>query len=431
MNALQILCVNATYLCIKQLFGCQNIKMPKVSEKAKFIQLCEKSLVFDLLMLELFGKHDEIQRKKEDEIMEDFSFALAAAAYFRYGSTFVHHSVPKSPNFLIDVLPHLDENRFREIVRVSKTTFDFIIDLIKDDEVFNGPRSCKQFPIQIQLAVVMYRLGSCGEGATITKIASLFGISDGGVIQVMTNRVFDAIIKRKTQFLFWPDPVERRALVVQTLSELPHCVGYVDGTEIKLAEKPTVDCEAYFSRKHIYSLKAQCVCDHKLVIRHMVLGYPGSVHDARIYNNCELSTNATEMLTGSEWLAADSAYKLTSTLITPFRINATEGTLNQRILFNRTFSQYRIRIEHCFGLLKERFNSLKELKIQIKSDNSVKFACRWILVCAILHNIILKKTTVVLMLTKKALVKTVKSTSLGIKTYQQLKVHLSAFHCYH
>ncbi|XP_017485674.1 PREDICTED: uncharacterized protein LOC108374204 [Rhagoletis zephyria] len=89
--------------------------------------------------------------------------------------------------------------------------------MIKDDDVFNGPRSCKQLPIRIQLAVVLYRLGSCGEGATITKIGSLFGISDGGVIQVMTNRVFDAILKKKNNFLYWPDPIERRALVVETL----------------------------------------------------------------------------------------------------------------------------------------------------------------------------------------------------------------------
>ena len=101
------------------------------------------------------------------------------------------------------------------------------------------------------------------------------------------------------------------------------------------------------------------------------------------------------MFSGSEWLAGDSAYKLTPSLITPFKGNATEGTLLQRNIFNRTFSQYRIRIEHCFGLLKERFNSLKELKMQIEEFNSVKLACRWILVCAILHNfLILEKAQI-------------------------------------
>lgn len=163
----------------------------------------------------------------------------------------------------------------------------------------------------------------------------------------------------------------------------------MDGTEVKLAEKPLQDPEAYFSRKHIYSLKVQAVCDYKLRIRHMVLGYPGSVHDARIYKNCSLSVRHTEMLSRTEWLAGDSAYKLTSTLITPFRANATTVNTAQKSDFNKLLSKYRVRIEHCFGILKERFNSLKELKLQIRDRASIKLACRWIQVCGILHNILI------------------------------------------
>ena len=61
-----------------------------------------------------------------------------------------------------------------------------------------------------------------------------------------------------------------------------------------------------------------------MTIRHLVLGYPGSVHDARIYNNCSLSTMSSEMFSGSEWLTGDSAYELIPSLITPFKANATE-----------------------------------------------------------------------------------------------------------
>lgn len=197
------------------------------------------------------------------------------------------------------------------------------------------------------------------------------------------------LLKSRKTFICWLDVNERKNLVAETFHELPHCVGYVDGTEIKLAEKPSEDPEAYFSRKHVYSLKVQAICDHKLRIRHMVLGYPGSVHDARIFNNCDLSTKVEEFLKGAEWIAGDSAYKLTASVITPFRENSAAGTLQERNDFNKTFSRYRIRIEHCFGILKERFNSLKELKIQIKNESSIQLSCRWILVCAILHNFIL------------------------------------------
>ncbi|XP_036342392.1 putative nuclease HARBI1 [Rhagoletis pomonella] len=363
--------------------------MPKISVKRKLKKLYQEIFVYDLLTLEICDEIDENKLKREDEIWEDFTLSMCVLGQVRYGCPFIHHSVPKSVHFTQNILSNLDDDRFRQIARVSKPSFDAILELIKNDEIFNGPRSCKQFSVEAQLIIVLYRLGSSGEGASISKIARLFGVSDGGVIQNMTNRVFHAILKLKTKFLYWPDAAERKILAAETFEELPHCVGYVDGTEVKLAEKPSEDPESYFSRKHMYSLKAQAICDYRLRIRHLVLGYPGSVHDARTYNNCSLTTRTTQMLTGAEWLAGDSAYKLSSTLITPFRSNSTDANVQQRNSFNKTFSKYRIRIEHCFGLLKERFNSLKELKLHIKNDSSVKMACRWILVCAVLHNILI------------------------------------------
>ncbi|XP_067625245.1 uncharacterized protein [Eurosta solidaginis] len=372
--------------------------MPRLSEKLKLKRLYKDILVSDLLMLEISDENDENKKRKEDEIWEDFMFAMVAFTEIRYGCDFVHHSITKSHHFLQDVWPDLDERRFRTIARVSRSTFQVLYDLIKYDEIFNGPRSCKQFSLETPLLVVLYRLCSSGEDATISKIASLFGVSDGGAIQNMTNRIFQAIFRVRQQFVYWPDSAERQNLVAETFDELPHCIGYVDGTEIKLVEKPLDDPEAYFSRKHVYSLKAQAVCDYKLRIRHLVLGFPGSVHDARIYN-CNLVTEASSLFTGAQWLAGDSAYKLTSTVITPSRSTSTEMTSHQRNGFNRQFSQYRIRIEHCYGILKERFNSLKELRVAIRNDESVKFACRWILVCAILHNIVIQKTTSLLTIT--------------------------------
>lgn len=191
--------------------------------------------------------------------------------------------------------------------------------------------------------------------------------------------------------MFWPPPLERQQMMSETAHELPFCFGYVDGTEVALAEKPTQDPEAFFSRKQQYSLKVQAVCDHKLRIRHLITGYPGSVHDARIYNNSDLALNPGNYFSGDEWIAGDSAYKLTPTVITPFRRNASGSTPRIRNQFNRTFGAFRVRIENCFMHLKEKFNSLKQLKIAIKDNSSIKKACIWIMVCAILHNIALEE----------------------------------------
>lgn len=89
-------------------------------------------------------------------------------------------------------------------------------------------------------------------------------------------------------------------------------------------------------------------------------------------------------------MLGDSAYKLSTTIITPYRSNSSFGCEGDRNLFNCTLSKYRVRVENCIGLLKERFCSLKELKISIRNSKSKQFACRWILVSCIIHNLILR-----------------------------------------
>ncbi|XP_037044303.1 uncharacterized protein LOC119080152 [Bradysia coprophila] len=124
-------------------------------------------------------------------------------------------------------------------------------------------------------------------------------------------------------------------------------------------------------------------------LRHIDIGYPGSVHDARIFNNCLIATNPTTYISEPQWIAAVSAYKLSSTVITPFRKNSKQLTAKSRRDFNRYFSTYRVRIEHVFGIMKEKFPSLKSLSIRITDARSHELACTWIRVCCILHNVLL------------------------------------------
>jgi hypothetical protein len=49
--------------------------------------------------------------------------------------------------------------------------------------------SDSQIPVSIQVAIAMYRFGICGTGASIRKIASIFGLGDGGTVIRVTRRV--------------------------------------------------------------------------------------------------------------------------------------------------------------------------------------------------------------------------------------------------
>jgi hypothetical protein len=52
--------------------------------------------------------------------------------------------------------------------------------------------------------------------------------------------------------------------------------------------------------------------------------------------------------------------------------------------------QIRIRVEHVIGMLKGRFQSLFQLRIQVYTHDKHLWAIMWIRCCIILHNLILR-----------------------------------------
>lgn len=72
---------------------------------------------------------------------------------------------------------------------MDKTNSNYIMNKIKDDPEFHGQNSILHIPVGVQLAVVLYRLRSYGDGGAIRKIASLFGIGDGETIERIQQNI--------------------------------------------------------------------------------------------------------------------------------------------------------------------------------------------------------------------------------------------------
>lgn len=49
------------------------------------------------------------------------------------------------------------------LLRCNKEQFNILLALIENNHVFHGENSEKQFTVQFQLALVLYRLGTYGE----------------------------------------------------------------------------------------------------------------------------------------------------------------------------------------------------------------------------------------------------------------------------
>lgn len=63
--------------------------------------------------------------------------------------------------------------------------------------------------------------------------------------------------------------------------------GALDGTHIRI-DKPLEDKDSYINRKKYFSIQMQAVADHKKKFLDLYIGYPGSVHDARVFKESSI-----------------------------------------------------------------------------------------------------------------------------------------------
>jgi len=119
--------------------------------------------------------------------------------------------VPKSVHWVNEVLPNLDDDRFKVETRVSRHAFNFILNQIKDHPVFQNKdkNHQQQIPIERQLHITLYRFGRYGNGVSKTDLANHFGLGEGTVEKV-TRRVITAILSLEGQYVRWYSQDEKK-----------------------------------------------------------------------------------------------------------------------------------------------------------------------------------------------------------------------------
>lgn len=75
------------------------------------------------------------------------------------------------------LLEEIDDDGFRNEMRMDRSSFDALYRKIKDHELYKSSPKNPQMDIKIQMAVVLDRLGTYGNGSSLEKIARRAGIS--------------------------------------------------------------------------------------------------------------------------------------------------------------------------------------------------------------------------------------------------------------
>ena len=188
------------------------------------------------------------------------------------------------------------------------------------------------------------------------------GIHQSTVCRII-KQVSSAINEHFELFVSFPDERERDVISKQFIARdnFPGVYGCLDGTHINVKRPPsnTVPApERFYNRKNRYSINMVAVCDHTYKIRYFSARYPGSVHDARIFNESALKQTLLEQFDPEKprFILGDEAFPCSNVLLTP--INRARANTPAKRRYCRLVRNSRWRVESCFGVLKSRFRVL-------------------------------------------------------------------------
>ena len=277
---------------------------------------------------------------------------------------------------------------WKEHFRMQKPTFLRLVENVepeisKRDTVFRHAISPAK-----RVAIALWRLAG---GASFRTIGTHFDVGKSTCVTI-TKEFCKALNRLAINYIKFPsngDETARAIALFQDESKIPQAVGAIDGTHIEIiAPDQPFD---YFDRHHRYSVTMQAVVGENLMFLDTAIGYPGSMHDARILRASNIFTKAENgeilkepaiTLNGVKvrpLLLGDGAYPLLPWLLKPYPITVILNRSQRR--FNKTLSSARSTVERAFGLLKARWRILLK-----RLDNKFCNIPEVILTCCILHN---------------------------------------------
>ena len=105
-------------------------------------------------------------------------------------------------------------------------------------------------------------------------------------------QALDRLSRNYIQFPISCDETTRAIALFQDDCRFPHAIGAVDGTHTEIIA-PKEPFDYFDDRHHRYSVIMQAVVGTNLKFLDTAIGYPGSMHDARVFRS-------TEIIIGSE-----------------------------------------------------------------------------------------------------------------------------------
>ena len=179
-----------------------------------------------------------------------------------------------------------------ENFRMSRQTFTYLCErlsptLRRKDTIM---RRC--ISVEQRVAITLWCLATPAEYRTV---AHLFGVARSTVCEIVHETCNAIVSTLLNTYIKFPNGDVLDSVVDSFLTKwgVPQCVGAIDGCHIPIAA-PVNNHTDYYNRKGWYSMILQGVVDANYCFLDICIGWPGSVHDARVFAHSPLYTNITE-----------------------------------------------------------------------------------------------------------------------------------------
>ena len=274
--------------------------------------------------------------------------------------------------------------------RMSQQTFLYLCDELRSSIEKSNTVMRRAVPTEMRVALTLWFLAT---GADYRTIGHLFGVSKSTVCLVTKDVCFAIVKSLLPRYIRFPAGAVLREVIDGFEHDLgfPQCAGAVDGSHIPIISPH--ECPAdYYNRKGWHSIILQGTVNHQGCFIDVYVGWPGRVHDARVFANSSLYQRGQggnllpdwkEEIAGKEVpivLLGDPAYPLLPWLMKAYPNNGHLTPEQKR--YNYRLSKARVVVEHCYGRLKGRWRCLLK-----RLDVDVSDAPKLIAACCVLHNI--------------------------------------------
>ncbi|CAM4607227.1 unnamed protein product [Lepidochelys kempii] len=267
---------------------------------------------------------------------------------------------------------------------MRKGTFMELCDLLSPALKHKNTKMRAALTVEKQVAIALWKLAMPD---SYRSVGNQFGVGTstvGVAVMQVANAILELLLSKVVT-------LRNMQLILDGFAAMgfPNCGGAIDGTHIPILGLDHQGSQ-YINRKGYFSIVLQALVDHKGRFTNTNVGWPGKVHDTRIFRNSGLFQQLQEGIYFPDQkitvgdvempivILGDPAYPLMPWLMKPY-----PGSLDSsQELFNYRLSKCRMVVECAFGRLKARWRSLLT-RLDLSETNIPTV----ITACCVLHNL--------------------------------------------